>query len=627
MQNGIPTPAGFRLKKGQEPGEGQQPKFPCVVKVSSGGSSIGVSIVQKEEDYQAALDDAFLYGDEVVVEEYIKGRELTCCVLDGKALPIVEIAPKEGFYDYKNKYQAGSTIEICPAPIGEESTRKIQKISERVFDALRLHKYARMDFMMDEAGNAYCLEANTLPGMTPTSLIPQEAAAVGISYDELCQKILAVIRGYSGKEAAGIVIDSRKVEPGDIFVAIRGERVDGHQFIREVFDKGAIAVVCEEEPEELPGPCIRVEDSLAALRQIAAFYREQMPIPIVGITGSVGKTSTKEFVASVLAQKYKTHKTQGNFNNEIGVPLTLLAMPEDTEAAVVEMGINHFGEMHRLSEMVKPDICVMTNIGQCHLEFLGSRDGILKAKSEIFDFMNPEGTVCVNGDDDKLMTIEEVHGKKPVHFGLSPENDIYADTIASRGLLGSTATIHTPDAAFDVQIPLPGAHMVLNALAATAVGLQLGLTTEQIAAGIAAVQAVSGRSRVVQAGDLVLIDDCYNANPVSTKAALDLLSLADGRKVAVLGDMFELGEKEREMHGQVGAYAAEQGIDCLYCAGSLSEEMYRAAKEAGISQAEHFADTDALLAALPGLLHPGDSVLIKASHGMGYAKIVEALEK
>lgn len=190
LQNGIPTPAGFRLKKGQEPGEGQQPKFPCVVKVSSGGSSIGVSIVQKEEDYQAALDDAFLYGDEVVVEEYIKGRELTCCVLDGKALPIVEIAPKEGFYDYKNKYQAGSTIDICPAPIGEENTRKIQKISERVFDALRLHKYARMDFMMDEAGNAYCLEANTLPGMTPTSLIPQEAAAVGISYDELCQKIL-----------------------------------------------------------------------------------------------------------------------------------------------------------------------------------------------------------------------------------------------------------------------------------------------------------------------------------------------------------------------------------------------------------------------------------------------------
>ena len=430
-----------------------------------------------------------------------------------------------------------------------------------------------------------------------------------------------------GSEITGAVIDSRQVEPGYLYIPIRGERVDGHRFIPDVFEKGALAVLSEEPLENPAGPYILVASSEQALKDIAEFYRSTLAIKIIGITGSVGKTSTKEMISAVLEQKYNVLKTEGNFNNEIGLPLTILRIRREHEAAVVEMGISEFGEMHRIAKVAKPDICVMTNIGQCHLEFLGSRDGILKAKSEIFDFMNPEGTVCVNGDDDKLMTIGEVHGKRPVHFGLSPENDIYADTIVSRGLLGSTATIHTPDAAFDVQIPLPGAHMVLNALAATAVGLQLGLTTEQIAAGIAAVQAVSGRSRVVQAGDLVLIDDCYNANPVSTKAALDLLSLADGRKVAVLGDMFELGEKEREMHGQVGAYAAEQGIDCLYCAGSLSEEMYRAAKEAGISQAEHFADTDALLAALPELLHPGDSVLIKASHGMGYAKIVEALEK
>lgn len=188
FQNGIPTPVGFRLKKGQ-PCE-QTPVFPCVVKVASGGSSIGVSIVSEESAYQAALDDAFLYGDEVVVEQYIKGRELTCCVLDGKALPIVEIAPKAGFYDYKNKYQSGCTTEICPAPLDEETTRKVQEISVRVFETLRLEKYARMDFMLDEEGNAYCLEANTLPGMTPTSLIPQEAAAVGMSYEELCQKII-----------------------------------------------------------------------------------------------------------------------------------------------------------------------------------------------------------------------------------------------------------------------------------------------------------------------------------------------------------------------------------------------------------------------------------------------------
>lgn len=188
MHNHIPTPAGTVLKKGQDTKTAVP--FPCVVKVSSGGSSIGVFIVQSEEEYETALKDAFQYGDEVIVEQYIKGRELTCCVFDGKALPIVEIAPKEGFYDYKNKYQAGTTVEICPAPLDEEQTQKIQQIAEDVFRVLRLKKYARMDFMMDEEGNVYCLEANTLPGMTPTSLIPQEAAAVGIGYDELCQKIM-----------------------------------------------------------------------------------------------------------------------------------------------------------------------------------------------------------------------------------------------------------------------------------------------------------------------------------------------------------------------------------------------------------------------------------------------------
>ena len=435
-----------------------------------------------------------------------------------------------------------------------------------------------------------------------------------------------VIRSASNREAKGIVLDSRRVEPGFVFVATVGEKVDGHRFIPEVFEKGAIGVICEKEPEELPGPCIVVKDSFAALRAVAEFYRQQMPVPIVGITGSVGKTSTKEFIAAVLSQKYKVHKTQGNFNNEVGVPLTLLAMPEDTEAAVVEMGINHFGEMHRLSEMVKPDLCVMTNIGQCHLEFLGSRDGILKAKSEIFDFMNPDGCVCVNGDDDKLVTVENVHGKRPVRFGFSKENDIYADEIESRGLFGSTAVIHAGSMHFPVSVPLPGAHMVMNALAATAVGLQLGLTAEQIAAGIASVQAVSGRSRVIQAGGLVLIDDCYNANPVSVQAAIDLLGLAFGRKVAVLGDMFELGEKEKELHAQVGTYAAEHGVDCLICAGSLSESMYSAAKEAGLKEVYHLKDRDALLAALGGILKPGDSVLIKASHGMGYEKIVQELE-
>lgn len=435
---------------------------------------------------------------------------------------------------------------------------------------------------------------------------------------------MTLTRKYTNKEAEGVVLDSRLVKPGYVFVATVGERVDGHDFIHQCFEKGAIGVVCEKEPEVLEGPCIVVKDSFQALREIAAFYRSQLDIPFVGITGSVGKTSTKEFIAAVLAQKYKTHKTQGNYNNEIGVPLTVLAIPEDAQAAVIEMGINHFGEMHRLSEVAKPDICVMTNIGQCHLEYLGSRDGILKAKSEIFDFMNPEGSVCVNGDDDMLITIEEIYGKKPIRFGFGEHNDIYATDVESKGLLGSTARIHAPEGSFDVLVPLPGIHMVMNALAATAVGLNLGLTLKEIAEGIASVQAVAGRSRVFQAGEYVVIDDCYNANPVSMEAAIDLLALAKGRKVAILGDMFELGEKEKELHERVGRYAAEHGVDCLLCAGALSENMFKAAKEAGLKECYHFEDREKLSEELEKYLQPGDSVLIKASHGMGFAEIVKS---
>lgn len=436
---------------------------------------------------------------------------------------------------------------------------------------------------------------------------------------------MRTIRAASNLEARGVVLDSRKVEPGFVFVAAAGEKADGHSFIPEVFAKGAIGVICEREPEELLGPCIVVRDSLLALQDVAAFYREQTAVTVVGVTGSVGKTSTKEFIASVLAQKYKIHKTEGNYNNEVGVPLTLLSMPEGTEAAVVEMGINHFGEMHRLSRMAKPNVCVMTNIGQCHLEYLGSRDGILQAKSEIFDFMDPQGCVCVNGDDDKLAGLEEIHGKKPIRYGFSKENDIYADSVRSRGLLGSTAVIHAGDSVFSVNVPLPGSHMVSNALAAAAVGFWLGLSAEQIADGIGAVRAVGGRSRVVQTQDWVLIDDCYNANPVSVKAAIDLLGMAEGRKVAVLGDMFELGEKERQLHAEVGVYAAGHGVDCLICAGNLSEEMRFGAESAGLAEVFYFKDRDALLENIRQLLRPGDFVLIKASHSMGFEKIVEEL--
>lgn len=245
------------------------------------------------------------------------------------------------------------------------------------------------------------------------------------------------------KEAAGVVIDSRRVERDFVFIATKGERVDGHSFISQVFGKGALCVVCEREPDKAEGPYILVDDSFAALKEIAAFYREQLDVKVVGITGSVGKTSTKEFIAGVLSEKYHVLKTAGNFNNEVGLPLTVLQITSGHEVAVLEMGINHFGEMHRLSKIAKPDICVITNIGQCHLEFLKSREGILAAKTEIFDYMSENGDVCVNGDDDMLQTIQEVKGRKPVTFGMGSTCSVYADNIVNNGLFGSTCTIHT----------------------------------------------------------------------------------------------------------------------------------------------------------------------------------------
>ena len=430
------------------------------------------------------------------------------------------------------------------------------------------------------------------------------------------------------REANGVVLDSRLLQEGYVFIATKGEKVDGHKFIPSVFEKGAMAVICEEVPEVLTGPCIKVEDSFIALKKLAAFYRQQLDITVVGITGSVGKTSTKEFVAGVLATKYQVWKTQGNFNNEVGLPLTVLQLREEHEIAVLELGISDFGEMHRLSEIAKPDICVLTNIGQCHLEFLGDRDGVLKAKTEIFDFLNPNGMIFVNGDDDKLVTLRERWQDKLVCFGRGVANDVYAANEISKGLLGSTMDIVGSMELKEVQIPLPGEHMVLNALAAAAVAKYLQLSLEEIKEGIKRVQAVSGRSNLIPYEEFVLIDDCYNANPVSMKAAIDLLQSANGRKVAVLGDMFELGEEEEKLHYEVGEYTKNK-VDYLVCVGNLAEQIY---KGANANKSENMTslylqDKEDVYKHLKEIIKPQDTILLKASHGMGFADIVSWFER
>ncbi len=429
------------------------------------------------------------------------------------------------------------------------------------------------------------------------------------------------------REVENVVTDSREAKDGSLFVAIPGERVDGHKFIPDVFAKGALAVLAEHELEQADGPYIIVESGLMAIRKMAAWYRSTLTIPVIGITGSVGKTSTKEMIASVLEQKFRVLKTEGNFNNLLGMPMTLLKIREQHEVAVVEMGISEFGEMHQLAEIARPDICVITNIGQAHLENLKTRDGILQAKSEIFDFLKEDGVIILNGDDDKLSTVGTVRGITPKRFSLERDDcDVTVKNVVNRGLDGMEADLTTDLGCIHIHEPIPGIHYLYNAGAAACIGRTLGMTNEEIAAGVAAVKTIAGRLNMLRLRDeIIVIDDCYNANPASMKASLSVLSKALGRKIAVLGDMGELGENEKELHLGVGKAAVENGIDALFCAGELCREMAKGAE--GLADVKWFADRDTLLKELIPYVQPGDAVLVKASHFMGFPVIVDALKE
>lgn len=427
------------------------------------------------------------------------------------------------------------------------------------------------------------------------------------------------------REVAGVTIDSRKVEKDFLFVAINGERFNAHQFIPDTIEKGALCVVSHEDLGDTDYPYILVEATGQALLDIAKLYRDSFDVKVVGITGSVGKTSTKEMIASVLAQKYNVHKTQGNFNNECGLPLTIFEMNEEHQVSVLEMGINHFGEMRKLSTVASPDICVITNIGVAHLEFLKTREGIMQEKTQMFQDMKPGGSVVLNGDDPLLSTIGPVKGSDPIFYGLDQDkNVVYATDVEPLGLKGTSCTIHLPEGSFSCIVPIPGIHMVSNALAGSAVGSKLGLTTEEIKRGIESLPSIPGRNHIIQTDRLILLDDCYNANPVSMKASLDVLNMGIGRKVAVLGDMGELGPDYAALHRSVGEYAAEIGIDLVCAIGPMSKEIAEGAASDG-TKALWFETKADFLAQTKDILKDGDNVLIKASHGMEFPEIVEAL--
>ncbi|MBR3338702.1 MAG: UDP-N-acetylmuramoyl-tripeptide--D-alanyl-D-alanine ligase, partial [Lachnospiraceae bacterium] len=422
--------------------------------------------------------------------------------------------------------------------------------------------------------------------------------------------------------------DSRKVTEGCLYIPMKGAKFNGHDFIPKVMEGGALLTLTEKDEAAEGYPYIKVKRTDIAIQRIAEFYRVELGIPVVGITGSVGKTSTKEMIAAVLSQKYNVLKTAGNFNNNLGLPLTIFRITEEHEIAVLEMGISHFGEMTDLARTARPNTMVITNIGTCHLEFLKDRDGVFEAKTECFEYVDFEnGTVVLNGDDDKLCRVDQVHGRAPIFYGMDPGMRVYAENIQPLGLKGTACTINIDDRYFDVTVPIPGRHMVMNALAGAAVGSLYGLTDEEIKAGIESLETLGGRFNIVETEKYTVIDDCYNANPMSMKASLGVLNDVEERCVAILGDMGELGENEAALHREVGEYAGEQNIDEYIVVGKLSENISEAIREVKPEADLHtFETVEELIPALDALLIEGDIVLVKASHFMRFDRIVEALK-
>lgn len=423
----------------------------------------------------------------------------------------------------------------------------------------------------------------------------------------------------------GVSSDSRRMGEGMLFVPYRGARADGHDFMAECLKKGASCCLSEREPASAEEtPCIVVDSTLRAVARLAGWYRAQFDIPVVGITGSVGKTTAKEMIWAVLNRRFRTHKNRMNFNNEISLPLMVLEMPEDAQAAVLEMGISDFGEMSRLADMVRPNICVFTNVGDAHLEFLHDHAGVLKAKAEVFDFMPEDGLAILNGDDETLRGYD--CPRRSVTFGRGNWNDFYAEDVENLAGDGMRMTLCHHGARTPVVIPAFGAHMVYAALMGAAVGWALGLSDDEIAAGISAYETVGNRARLIPADGFTILSDCYNANPNSTAAALDSLSALSGRHVCILGDMLELGPDSPRLHRETGARAVRTGASLVIACGNLARDIERGAREAG-GEACWYPDKAELVPALKDRICRGDSVLVKASHSMAFEDVVKALEE
>ena len=442
-----------------------------------------------------------------------------------------------------------------------------------------------------------------------------------------------LIIGNENLECENFSKDTRTIQKGDIYIGIKGEKFDGSQFWEQALDNGAEAVIIEnteitsEDIQQYSNKTIiKVENTLEALYEIARYKRSLYDIPVIAVTGSVGKTSTKDIIASVVSTKYKTLKTEGNNNNNIGLPLTILKL-KDHEALVIEMGMNHFGEISLLTSIAKPTLAVITNIGTSHIGILGSRENILKAKLEILEGMSiPK--IIINNDNDLLHKwYEENREKIEIHtFGIQNKSDLNAENIQLRED-GSDFTAVSAKQTLNINVPVGGEHFIYNALCATQVGYNLGISNEKIIQGIAQFELTKKRMDIRKLDNgAILINDAYNASYESMKASLEVLKNYTGtRKIAVLGDMFELGEYSEELHRKVGEEVANKNIDILICAGEASNFIIEEAKKNLKIRTYYFNNTEEIVENLSQELKNGDVILVKASNGMKFFEICQKL--
>ncbi len=429
-----------------------------------------------------------------------------------------------------------------------------------------------------------------------------------------------------------ICTDSRKVSKGDLFVPLAGEKFDGHDFLTEVLKLGACGYLTSRDGSKpLDGIVIKVEDTLKAFQDIARFYREKYDIPLVAVTGSAGKTSTKDMIYKVLAEKYNVLKTEGNLNNHIGLPMTLLNLSKEHDIAVVEMGMSGFGEISLLSKLAKPHISVITNIGLAHIGNLGSRQNILKAKMEIFDGMDPDGLVILNGDDGLLFGLKDFLSFRTVFYGLQDGLDVQGYNIKMVDEFSTSFNIQIASQEYTVTVPVPGMHNVYNALAAIAVGLKFKVPAQDIIEGIRNYKPGKMRMNILTLDKGIrLIDDAYNANPNSMEEALRVVrDLSGSRKIAVLGDMLELGEWTRQAHLDIGKSVVRNGINYLITLGPNSKYIAEGAASSGMSQRKIFTSETIEEANeyLIKLIRDKDVILVKGSRGMKMEGIVGCLAR